>query len=267
MVSFERAFNDTENAAAATLKAASALVLLARQMQRAAQDGNINGLKRAADRLNSSLGPLRQEVANALASWPFQDEEEEQYLKDNYAAELLNAAAEKGLQIHERDGRLISHPSILRVLPGERAVRIDKKKVSSIRPSRLAGILVENQKKRPRFRPDAFLEAVYKAYLLLIGEQSQGRLIKERQVGSVLPLVRIHEVFTSLPGSSREYDLTDFARDIYFLEVGGTRQTKSGAQVSFPASTGTRSSRGTLSFVGPDGQVITYYGIQFSEGA
>ena len=81
-----------------------------------------------------------------------------------------------------------------------------------------------------------------------------------------MSLARIYEIFTSLPGSSREYDKTEFARSLYFLESDGPTHTKSGARVAFPASTGTRSAKGTFPFVGPDGQVIAYYGIQFSGG-
>ena len=267
MPTFEQGFGDTEHAAVSTLKSATDLVRAARQLHKAALDGNIGGIKRAAESLTNSLGSLRQEVANATATWPFDDDTEEQYLKDQYAAELRSAATEKGLRIDERDGRLISYPSVIRVLPGEKAVRIDKKKVSAIRPSRLVSILLENQRKRPRFRGDAFLEALYKAYRILREDQRTGRLIDDRQVGSVVPLAKIYEVFTSLPGSRLEYNQTDFARDLCFLDEGEIRQTRTGARVTFPASTGTRSPRGTFSFVGPDGHVITYYGIQFSGGA
>ena len=175
-------------------------------------------------------------------------------------------ATENGLDIFERDGRLISYPSVVRVLPGEKAVRIDRKKFSTIRPSRLVTILKENQNKRPRFRREIFLEALFNAYRIVSGQQRAGRLIDDRNVSSVVPLAKIYEVFTSLPGSSRDYDKTDFARDLYFLDEGDVRQTRSGERVTFPASTGTRSASGTFSFVGPDGHVITYYGIQFSGG-
>ena len=267
MTNFEQAFSDTESAAASTLKSANDLARVARHMQKAAKEGNISAIRRAAERLTISLGALRQEVVNATATWPFDDEGEEEYLKKQYAAELRSAATEKGLDLYERDGRLISYPSIVRVLPGEKAVRIDRKKVSTIRPSRLASILKENQNKRPRFKPEAFLEALCNAYRMLRGEQTSGRLFGDRQVGSVVPLARIYEVFTSLPDSRREYDQTDFARDLYFLDTGDIRRTKSGARVTFPASTGTRSVRGTFSFVGPDGHVATYYGIQFAGGS
>jgi hypothetical protein len=263
MDNIEQAFQDVEGAANSASKASNDLAKLANQMKKAAMDGNINGIRRASERMNDLLSSVRQEVGNAIAEWSYPEEEEEQYLKDHYADELTKAANVSGLTIHERDGQLISHPSIIRVLPGERSVRIDRKKISAIRPSRLVEMLVENQKKKPRFSPERFLEAIYKAYALLAGEDDSAKLIKDGKAGAVVLLVNIYDVFTSLPGSTREYDQTDFARDIYFLDTSSVNTTKSGARVSFPSSTGSRGSR-TLSFVGPDGEQITYYGVTFS---
>ena len=266
MDNIEQAFQNIESAADSTSKASTDLARLANQMKKAAIDGNINGIRRASERMNGLLGAVRQEVANAIGGWSYPEEEEEQYLKDHYADELTKAANVSGLTIHERDGQLISHPSIIRVLPGEKSVRIDRKKVSAIRPSRLVKMLVENQNKKPRFSPERFLEAIYKAYTLLAGEDDSAKLIKDGKAGAVVLLVNVYDVFTSLPGSNREYDQTDFARDIYFLDTSDVNTTRGGARVSFQSSTGSRGSR-TLSFVGPDGELITYYGVAFSGGS
>ena len=257
--SFEQACHDTETAAASTLKSATNIAKLAKDLQKAARVGNIAAIKRSAERLDGALDALRQEVANAVATWPFEDGGEAEYLKEHYAVELRSVAEKNGLVIYERDGRLISYPSIVRIFPGEHAIGIDKKKVSTLRPSYLADLLASNQKKQPRFRSEAFLESLYKVYLQFAEPTG---LLKE----PVMPLARIYEIFTSLPGSNREYDRTEFARSLYFLESNGPSHTRSGARVSFPSSTGTRSARGTFPFVGPDGQVITYYGIRFSGG-
>ncbi len=149
MDNIEQAFQEVEGAANSASKASNDLSKLANQMKKAAMDGNINGIRRASERMNDLLSSVRQEVGNAIAGWSYPEEEEERYLKDHYADELTKAANVSGLTIHERDGQLISHPSIIRVLPGERSVRIDRKKVSAIRPSRLVEMLVENQKKSP----------------------------------------------------------------------------------------------------------------------
>lgn len=272
MPTFEEAFSDAENAATSVAGAASKLASLAKQMRRAAQDGNIGNMKRSAERLASAVSLVRQEVDNAARAWPFDDNEEERYLRESYMEELKEVAAQRDLRIYERDGRLISHPSVVRVLPGEKAVRIDRRRVPTIRPTKLAAILLKNQQRGQRpwrgpwFRPEAFLDALYKAYLIIVGREHSGRLINDRESGQVILLLRVYEVFTSLPGSNREYDRTDFARDLYFLESSDTRQVKTGARVSLiPISTGARA--GTLSFVGPDGELITYYGIRFAGGS
>lgn len=267
MTTFEEAFTDVESAAGSALKAVNSLASLARQMHRAAQDGNIGNMRRCADRMLSSMKLVRQEVDNAASAWPFDDAAEEQYLREFYAAELKKTAAANRLRIDERDGRLIAHPSVLRILANERAVRVDRRRVSAIRPTKLTTMLLSNQQRRPRFRTETFLEALYRAYLMLVGRERTDRLLTDREAGPVIPLLRIYDVFTSLPGSSRDYDQTDFARDLFFLESSSVRQVKSGARVSFHASTGTRRASGTLSFVGPDGELVIYYGIQFSGGS
>lgn len=263
MDSFERAFDDTEKAADSILKAATELARLARRLQKEARNGNISAIKKACSSLDSSSGSLRQTVANAVATWPFKDEEEEKYLREHYAQELRDTAIKMGLNMREKDGVLISHPSIVQVLAVDRAVRVDRKKVATLRPSYLAGILQENQKRPPRFRPEAFLNALYERYSS--SAKTQPPTLDGR--GPVVLLARIYEAFTSLPGSKREYSKIDFARDLYFLEDKGPLSTKSGARVSFPSSTGARKAKDTFTFVSPDGQTITYYGIQFSGGA
>ncbi len=265
MASFEQAFSDMERAAASAAKSATGLTKLARALEKAAKDGNIAAAKRAQRSMNEALNALRQEVANSVESWPFGEDEEQQYLNDGYSQELRAVAAEKGLEIYERDGRMIAHPSVVRVLPSSRAVRIDRKQVSAIRPSRLADILLDNQKKPARFRASQFLESLYQVYAEITREEGPGRMPTGRQ-GRVVELERVYRLFTSLPGSAREYDRTDFTRDLYLLDRDGPKTTGSGLQVTFPASSGTRGSRGVFSFVAPDGQTVTYYGIQFSGG-
>ena len=264
MVSFEQAFSDMEKSAASTVKSAADLTKLARALEKAAKDGNIAAAKRAQQGMREALSALRQEVSNSVESWPFGDDEEQQYLNDGYGRELRAVAAEKGLDIYERDGRMIAHPSVVRVLPGTRAVRIDRKQVSTIRPSRLTDILLENQKKPARFRAGQFLEALYRVYAEITREEGPNRMVTGRQ-GRVVELERVYRLFTSQPGSDRDYNRTDFTRDLYLLDRDGPKTTRRELHVSFPASSGTRSSQGVFSFVAPDGQVVTYYGIQFSE--
>ena len=263
MDTFERAFSDTEQAAAATLAAVKALQKAARDLQKEAQKGDIAAIKRRQIGLDAALTNLTQTANNSVHSWPFQEEQEEQYLREGYAAELKNAAAARGLQILDGDNSLISSPSIVRILPSNRAVRIDKKQTSTIRPSHLVGLLQANQKRASGYRPGQFLESLYEVYADIAREDGTERLMAGRQ-GRVIPLMRIYRLMTARPGDRREYNETDFARDLYQLDSSGIKTTRSGAAVSFPASTGARSSRGVFTFVGPDGSNVSYYGIRFT---
>lgn len=266
MNSLERAFGDTERAAEAAFKAARGLSSQVRALERAAKTGNIAAIKREQSRLGEALAALEQEIQNAASSWPYSDEDVEEFLKEGYAEELQAAAAAVGLRVYERDGNLFSYPSVLQVLPRENAVRVDRKKSSTIRPSHLAEQLLKSQTKKSGFSPAQFLESLYAVYTNVLSREDSGRLVKSN--GIVVPLIKIYTLITALPGARREYDRSDFARDIYMLDAEGPRQTRKGATVSFPSSTGTRQRSSDLfTFVGPEGESVAYYGLRFREEA
>ena len=129
-------------------------------------------------------------------------------------------------------GKLISHPSIVRILPSERAVRIDRKKVSNIKPSYLADELLKSQKNPARPRPQPFLEALYRVYTALTKESTS------RPIGGtsapVILLTSIYDLFVALPGIRRDYTPTDFGRDLYQLDTSGTNTTRSGGDGLVP---------------------------------
>ncbi len=264
MNSLEQAFSETERAAESTLRAARGLTTLARALERAAKTGNITAIKREQKRLTEALNVLQQEVHNAASSWPLSDEEVERYLDELYTDELRVAAADVGLKVYERDGNVFSYPSVLRVLPRENAVRVDRKKNSAIRPTHLAELLLKNQTKTSGFSSERFIESLYTVYSDLLSREDSGRLMKSS--GIVVPLIKIYRLITALPGAAREYDRSDFARDIYMLDSQGPRRTRRGATISFPSSTGTRRRSSDLfTFVGPEGESVEYYGLRFSE--
>ena len=144
MNTFEQAFADTERAADAAIKAASNLLTVAKRIKKDAQVGNIQSLKRNTELLENASILTRQEVSNTRNAWPFSEESEEEYLKQSFEGELLSFASEKDLKISQRDNRIICFPSIIRVLPSDKAVRIDRKKISNIRPKALISILKNN---------------------------------------------------------------------------------------------------------------------------
>lgn len=263
MPTFEEGFAAAEGAALSVQKTLNDAQAIARQLRKAGQEGNIAAFRRHSERLESIVNLIRQEVANASAAWPFTGDTEREYLEDEYAEELKEEARKKGVEVFDRDGRLIAHPLVVRILPGERAVRIDRRQSSTIRPTKVVADLAKLQKSPPRFRPQPFLESLYEAYLALSRPDTADRL-KLGEVGQVIRLDKMYNLFTGLPGTRRDYGLLDFARDLYALQNSGVREARSGARVSFPASTGTRTPRDSISFVGPQGESVIYYGIQFT---
>lgn len=251
---FEQACIDTERAAAAAARAAGALASAAKQLVKAAQSGDIAKIRKTAESLKLAEQAARQEARNAEVAWPLTREEEEVLLRERYEDELMDEARNRGLKIQRQDDRLVSYPSLLKLLPEARAVQLDRAKVTALRPSHLVTVLEKNQSKRPRFKPEQFLESLYRAYRLVVGSEG----VRGTTLGNV------YRALTLLPGSAKEYAKTDFARDVFFLDRSQVTMTKSGARVSFPASTGTKGPS-QFTFVAPDGAPVVYYGVKFSE--
>jgi hypothetical protein len=147
------------------------------------------------------------------------------------------------------------------VLGAERTILIDRTRERRLRPSSVVARLRAMQDRPPRFRPDAFMESLFKAYRALL-QQRHGSSWPDN--APVERLVRIYELLTLLPGQAREYSSHEFARDIYLLDRSGITETRDGFVVSFPASTGTRSASAVITAIAENGQERRYWGITFT---
>lgn len=236
--------------------AAKATAAVARELKKArsaARTGTLRELQRALETAEQLTGTLVDSTRSLRAGWRFDDRA---YLESGaYTDELLRAGEAAGVQLFEQDGRVVSYPSLVRILPADASLEVDKKRERRIRPSFVAQLLRQHQSRPPRFKAEAFIEALHKAYRLALAERG-------RRPGTVVPLTDIYGKLTLLPGQSREYAKQEFARDIYLLDQSGVDRTKAGARISFPASTGTRGS-GRIDVVTRAGATRAYYGISF----
>jgi hypothetical protein len=82
--------------------------------------------------------------------------------------------------------------------------------------------------------------------------------------GTVIPLLEIYDLFTLLPGQSREYSKQEFARDIYLLHRSEVNATRSGAKVNLSIGSGRLSPKSTLGIINENGEERLYFGISFS---
>ena len=250
----EDAFARAEADADAAIKAATSVLSTLKRYRSAARQGKIRDIRTTGEAARQGIGALDAQVAELAESWTFDDES---YLQSGgYTAEVIDRAAREGLQISELDGRLYCYPALVRILPGERAVSIDKAKERRLRPSVLVAHLKDIQKRPARFRSGEFLESLYRAYEVAITQ-------KNRSKGAVIALGELYELLTMLPGQSREYTKAEFARDIYLLDQSGQTATKDGSHIEFHAGAGAKVPRGALSVVTQRGEEKKYHGISF----
>jgi hypothetical protein len=77
--------------------------------------------------------------------------------------------------------------------------------------------------------------------------------------------LEIYRLLTLLPGQAKEYSRQEFARDVYLLDKSGVTKTKKNFVIRLPASTGTRSTTGTIRVITREGKDKPYYGISFTK--
>lgn len=256
-IGLEQALAKLEGDVDATVKAAKTALTALRRILAAAHVGDLRELRKAREAAEQAIVTLQQQFANVREGWDF---DEETYLSGSaFLSELVEMAKRAGLKLYEQDGQLYSYPFLIRVIPGERMVTIDRMRERRLRPQTLVAHLKDLQSRPVRFKPEAFLEALSDAYRALAGER--GELVSSAQV---IPLVRIYDLLTLLPGHAKDYPPQEFARDIYLLDESRVTTTKSGAAMTLSAATGTKSARNVLGVITQEGLKKKYYAISFS---
>lgn len=251
----EAALAATEEQVDAAVKAAAAVTRELRKAKTGAARGQLRDLRRAL----TTAAALAEDAARATddAAASFDLDEQDHLASGRYAKELLDAASAQDVAMFEADERLLCYPSLLKVLPADAAVEIDRRREKRLRPSVLVSLLAAAQARPPRFRPEPFLESLASAYDLV---RSRG----QQRDGAVVRLVDVWGVLTLLPGQQRDYTRPEFARDLYLLDSSGVTTAKSGRVLRWHASSGTRGA-GTLTTVAQTGQQQRYWGISFTD--
>jgi hypothetical protein len=257
MGGLEAALAATEERVDAALKATAAVNRELKKAKTGAQRGQLRDLRRALGAADVLAGAAARAAEAAGKSFEF--DEQEHLESGSYSQELLDTAAAQDLAMFEADERLLCYPSLIKVLPGDAAVEIDKRREKRLRPSVLVGLLAAAQERPPRFRPGPFLESMESGYDLVCSQ-------KHHRDGAVVRLVDVWGVLTLLPGQQRDYTRAEFARDLYLLDSSGEATAKDGRVLRWHASSGTRGA-GTLATVAKTGQQQLYWGISFTDGS
>lgn len=221
----------------------------------AARTGQVRDLRKSLSAARTAAAALAGDTRTLADGFDF---DEQAYLSSGaYVKELLAEAQARGLSIVEDDDRLLCYPSLLRVLPTDAAVEIDKARERKLRPSVLISTLARTQERGTRFKAEAFLDSLRSAYDLWVSSN-------DKRADAVVRLVDIWSLLTMLPGQRTQYSKQEFARDLYLLDQSGVTYTaRSPRLLRWAASTGTKTS-GTLVTVARNGQQQRYWGVSFT---
>jgi hypothetical protein len=249
----EGALGRTEAAVEAAARAVASLGRELKKARAAAASGQVRDLVKVLDSARALAADVAGQVTTAADTYDVDDSE--LLSSGAYAKELLATAEAAGVAMFEDDDRLLCYPSIVRVLPGDLALEIDRRRARGIRPSVVVEQLGKAQRAGPRFKAAPFLTSLLGAYDLVVAGQGKA-------AGAVVRLVDVYAALTLLPGQAREYTKAEFARDLYLLDQSGSQESGSGRRLRWAASSGTRGA-GVLSTVTRSGQQQRYWGIAF----
>ncbi len=245
----------TERAVEGALRSAAAVTRELRKALSGAKNGQVREARKALAAAHATAAGLVDETRALSDGF---DHDEQAYLASGgYVKELLAVAQSRGVRIFEEEDRLLCYPSLLRVLPADAAVEIDKVRERRIRPSVLIELLAKTQDRAPRFKAEAFLDSLRAGYELVVSSEG-------KKDDAVVRLVDVWSVLTMLPGQRGQYSKQEFARDLYLLDQSGvTRTARSSRELRWSASTGTKGS-GVLVTVARSGQRQHYWGVSFT---
>lgn len=250
---FETALAETERQVEAALRAANTVVREMKRARAAAHTGQVRDLRKALLAAQSATAGL----ADNTRELEFAFDEQAHLASGDYVKELLAEAEAQGVSIVEDDDQLLCYPSLLRLLPTDAAVEIDKVRERRLRPSVLAAALRRAQERGPRFKAEQFLDSLRAGYELWVASE-------DKKADGVVRLIDIWGVLTMLPGQRSAYSKQEFARDLYLLDQSGVTSTgRSARELRWSASTGTKGT-GTLVTVSRTGQQQKYWGVSFT---
>jgi hypothetical protein len=253
----ESVLTDVEAAADQALRAAGAAHRDLKRARAAAAVGNVRDLRRSLEAAEASTAGLAEAARELRGTYDF--DEDDHLASGAYTSELLAAAKEADLAMVEEDDRLLAYPSLLRVLPADTSIEIDRRKERRLRPSVLVRMLRDAQRRTPRFQAQRFVESLAAAYDLELSRRSAAP-------GDVVRLADLYKLLTLLPTARGDYSIQEFTRDLYLTDQQGQVSAKDGRVLQWSASSGTRGA-GVLTTVSRTGQQQRYWGISFVAGS
>lgn len=260
----ERSLEDTldgvRGAAKRAAKCAKDLDSTFKALDQAAAKGEITKLRSGLSRASALCEQLAIEVAAVQGSWPTSETEEEALLVQTLIPEVTERLAREGVAVYRYGAGWSASPVLVRLDIKSRALRIDRSKVATLRPSIVASAVLA-AKQRPTVRAEQFIELLQAGYhaavgSLLIADQSA-------RLGAAVPLSEVYKALTLLPDAKRDYPLESFTRDLFLLDRSGLSTAKDGSRLFLSASTSSKGGGGVLTVLDEHGSPQNYFAVAF----
>jgi len=256
MTSYEELLNELQPAGKTMRDSAAAAVRLQKNLQKNLETGNLTEAGRIVEAMGEAVRQL-QASADALRSALSGFDTREYFAGGDFARQLLEACAEKGIDVKGDKGVYEMFPYKVRVLgdaerPGE--VYIDRKKLPSFRPSYVAETIRQGQAKlfAAPFRDSAFMSELADAY-------ETACLKAGARIGSTQLLSKVYRCLAPTARARKEYDQQAFAFDLARLYEAGPDSwvTKDGTRYFFGTSRDGASGIRVLSRAGTESYINT----------
>ncbi len=206
-------------AVSGAITSTSELTKTLKQTRSAAITGKLADIDKTIAQAKQQLGILSERLAILESSWNF---DAARYFESGaYEQELLAVMADAGMKPVDRDGRILSYPSILRVMPSDQSLEVDRKKERRVRPSFVAAELKKRRDRKTGIPPERLVEILYRAYdALVAGKKGTG----------VVRVMDIYDLLTQLP-QAREYTRPEFGRYLVRLGMSEVRAPRAGKRI------------------------------------
>lgn len=142
----------------------------------------------------------------------------------DFTSQMLEYAREKGVDVAGENPVFEMFPYKVRVDAAGQEVYLNRKKISSVRPSSVISQVATEQQRlnKASFNAQAFAAELESGYDLAVLKKGGSRR------NPVILLNNIYKMMVPMARSKKEYDIMAFAFDIARLYNSGTRTSKSG---------------------------------------
>jgi hypothetical protein len=139
---------------------------VAKKINKSLQRGEVKDIILSTKLLQNKLNEISAHGTSIEQIWKF---DLAQYIDSgSLSEEIISVGKIAGLNIVKRDNRLYSYPSMLKISPKDTAVYINRKRMSTIRPSQIVEFLKVQSNRKATYKPIVFLEALFKCYTYIL---------------------------------------------------------------------------------------------------